>query len=244
MRFSVIIPTLNEEKYLGRLLTSLVNQTYKNFEVIVIDGQSTDRTLAVASRFKSKLDLRIIIADRRGTAHQRNLAASHAATDHFIFFDADTQPDPGFLSQIALAIKTHGFQVATAWLNPMSNKLIDKLIFGSYNIFYQETLKKVMPSGTGVFLYVSRPAFQRVGGFNETMCVSEDFDLVHRLHKAKFKFELIRKPSIPFSVRRLDKEGRLRYITNILKSGYYYHAPGDKRYQLGAPEWYKFGHFN
>lgn len=243
MKFSVLIPTLNEEKYIGQLLHSLTLQTFKDFEVIICDGQSTDKTVAVSSKFKSKLKLKIFQADHRGAAYQRNLAARTATTDHFIFFDADTQPDPEFLEAISQAIDAHGFQVATAWLNPMSDNLFDKIIFGSFNIFYQETVKKFAPVATGVFIYVSKLAFETVGGFNENIKVAEDFDLVSRLHQAKYKFELLRKPAIPYSVRRLDKDGRLHYLTNVLKSGYYYHLHGTNHNRFRTSKWYNFGKF-
>lgn len=63
-RFSVIIPTLNEEKFLPNLLTSLSEQTEESFEVIVVDGKSKDKTVAVAESFKKKLPLRVIVCDR------------------------------------------------------------------------------------------------------------------------------------------------------------------------------------
>ena len=51
--FSIIIPTLNEEKYLPHLLADLAKQTFQDFEVIVIDGQSTDQTVPKTKLFKS-----------------------------------------------------------------------------------------------------------------------------------------------------------------------------------------------
>lgn len=243
MRFSIVIPTLNEEKYIIKLLQSLVDQTFRDFEVIICDGHSKDKTLEVISKYKTKLKITLLQSQRRGAALQRNMAAAKAKFEHLIFLDADTQLEPEFLNLISLAIQNHGFQVATAWLNPLSDKLIDKIIFGSFNIFYQETVKNFSPVGTGVFLYVHKAAFKAVHGFNEKLKIAEDYDLVRRLHQAKYKFELIRRPTIPYSVRRLNKEGRLHFLTNVLKSGYYYHIYGTDHKRFQNSKWYHFGNF-
>jgi len=58
MNFSICIPTLNEEKYLPLLLNCLLNQDYKNFEVIISDGGSTDKTIEVAKKYQNYLDLK------------------------------------------------------------------------------------------------------------------------------------------------------------------------------------------
>lgn len=242
MKFSILIPTLNEEKYIGRLLQSLVNQTYKNFEVIIVDGKSTDRTVQIISRYKKLLDLKVIIAPHRGASFQRNLAAKKSTTGHLVFFDADTQPCPEFLYKLAHSIYRHHFRVASAWLDPMSDKFVDKLIFWSYNLLYLEPLKNISPAGTGVFIYVDKAAFNRVHGFDETVAVAEDYDLCKRLLKSGYRFFVLHDPTIPFSVRRLDKEGRLKYLQKQLTAGYYYHFPKLAKKKLTA-DWYKFGHF-
>ena len=52
-KVSIIVATLNSEKYLEETLLSIANQTYKNFEVIVIDGKSSDNTLKIINKYKS-----------------------------------------------------------------------------------------------------------------------------------------------------------------------------------------------
>lgn len=242
MQFSILIPALNEEKYIGRLLQSLVRQTHQDFEVIVVDGKSTDKTIEVANKFKSKLKLQVISSPKRGASYQRNLAAQKASFPDLVFFDADTQPCPEFLEKLEQSISEQHFQVATAWLDPMSDKFVDKLIFWSYNLLYLETLKNISPAGTGVFIYVRKQAFNKIHGFDESLSVSEDYDLCKRLFKAGFKFYVFHDPTIPFSVRRLDKVGRWKFISNKLKEGYHYHFPKLAKKKLTA-EWYKFGQF-
>ena len=71
-RFSIIIPTLNEEKFLPKLLESLTTQTVKDFEVIVVDGQSKDKTVAVAKRFAGTLQLTVVTSEKPSVSYQRN----------------------------------------------------------------------------------------------------------------------------------------------------------------------------
>ena len=76
--FSIVIPCLNEEKYLPKLLTNLEKQTLKDFEVIVVDGQSEDKTLAKATSFNNRLKIKTLKADKRNVSFQRNLGAKNA----------------------------------------------------------------------------------------------------------------------------------------------------------------------
>ncbi len=79
-RLSVIIPTLNEAACLPLLLRDLSQQIYRDFEVIVVDGRSTDKTLKIAQNFKKKVPrLKIIISPKRHVCFQRNLGAGSAA---------------------------------------------------------------------------------------------------------------------------------------------------------------------
>src|SRR3990172_1161417 len=89
--FSVIIPTLNEQKFLPNLLTSLSEQSYRDFEVIIVDGGSEDKTVVRARSYKKKLpSLTIIEHARRGVSAQRNEGAASARGEWLVFIDADS----------------------------------------------------------------------------------------------------------------------------------------------------------
>ena len=121
LRFSVIIPTLNEEKFLPKLLTSLTRQTVKNFEVIVVDGQSKDRTIASANAFLSKLPLTVVPCDTTGVSRQRNTGAQLAKTDWFIFIDADSVLLSNFMERVGRYIDRKHKKFFTTWLKADSD---------------------------------------------------------------------------------------------------------------------------
>lgn len=90
--FSIIIPTLNEEKNLPLLLSSIKKQDYeKNFEVIISDSFSTDKTMAIAKQFLKKLNLKFYQKKFLNVSQARNYGAKKAIGDFLIFFDADVE---------------------------------------------------------------------------------------------------------------------------------------------------------
>ena len=88
--FSVIIPTYNSEKYIGRAFRSLINQSYKNFEIILVDNSSYDSTLKIVNDYKKKLNLKIINVKNKGIiAISRNKGILSASGNIISFLDSD-----------------------------------------------------------------------------------------------------------------------------------------------------------
>jgi glycosyltransferase involved in cell wall biosynthesis len=242
MRFSVCIPTLNEEKYLPILLEALTNQTHKDFEVIVADGNSEDKTIQIASEFSQGLNLKILESPQRGVSFQRNYAAKHAQSEHLIFFDADTKPGPKFLGKINLHLANHKVDTLTCWNTPISNNILDKIIWGVYNIFCLSALQKIYPVATiGTFIYMKKSVFEALGGFNEAMSYGEDSKLVFLAAKAGYIFTVLSDPVIPFSIRRIQKEGRLKFYAKTLTWGAYYYVSGKWTKEARSGAKHEFG---
>jgi len=227
IKLSIIIPALNEEDYIGGLLTCLCNQTYKNFEVIVIDGDSKDSTREKVFEFTGLLDVRCINAMRHGISYQRNLGVTYAKNEHIIFLDADGYIEDTFLEQVSAYVGSRSdVDIMTAWIEPISTKKIDKVLYFTYNQFYLDLVKKVKPQGGGAFIYVKKEVFNALGGFNEKAYIGEDHDLFARAHKAGYKYHLLKNPVIKTSVRRLEKQGRLKYIWALGKGAFHMHLIG------------------
>jgi glycosyltransferase involved in cell wall biosynthesis len=94
---SVIIPTLNEEKYIETTLLSIKNQDYKGkYEIIVVDSNSKDKTVKIARKYADK----VIVTKRRGVSVGRNIGAEVAKGEILLFVDADTTLLPNVISKV------------------------------------------------------------------------------------------------------------------------------------------------
>lgn len=226
-KISIIIPALNEEDYIGGLLTCLTNQTFKDFEVIVIDGNSWDNTRDKVLEFAGLMDLRCINALRKGISFQRNLGVTYAKYDNIVFLDADGYIEDDFLERIVNYIQKKGdVDIMTTWIEPISTHKIDKLLYFTYNQFYLDVIKRIKPQGGGAFIYIKKSVFNELNGFNEKAYIAEDHDLFARAHKMGFKYHLLKDPTIKTSIRRMEKQGRLRYIWTMGKGALYMHLVG------------------
>jgi glycosyltransferase involved in cell wall biosynthesis len=241
MKFSIIIPTLNEEKYIEGLLDSLASQIFKDFEVLVIDARSEDRTKEKVLEYKKKLNIKFIKSPTRGVGFQRNYGAGLAKCDDLIFFDADITIEKDFLEKITRYLESNETDVLTSWFEPLSTKKRDKVIFRVFNI-YLEAIKFISPGGGGAFIYAKKKLFLKIGGFSEDIVFSEDFDLFRRMDKEGFRYKLVRNPLIKVSVRRLNKEGRFFYTLNLMKAEMYRRLKGPIKDRRKIK--YEFGNYN
>ena len=106
IKISVIVPVFNAEKYLKMCLNSLVSQTLKNIEIICIDDGSTDNSLAILDKFKSKDDrIKIIKQKNYGVSIARNNGISEAQGEYIGFVDADDWVDKDFLKNYIMPLK-------------------------------------------------------------------------------------------------------------------------------------------
>lgn len=229
VKLSICIPTLNEEKYVGGLLQSLVHQKLKDFEVIVVDGKSRDKTEEAVNKYADKLNLKFIKSPKRGVSFQRNYAAKQAKNDWIIFFDADIKIKPDFLEKISNYLEKHpNTDILTSWAKPISDKPIDDLVFVAVNILMLEMMKKKRPNAIGHFICVKKKSFWSVGGFRESINFAEDFDLSERMHKKGYKYVLLKTPKVKVSVRRFNKEGRSNMIIKNMRAAIMYLVQGDE----------------
>lgn len=98
---SIIIPTYNEEKDIPECLDSLLNQSFKNFEIIVVDDGSTDRTKEIIKEFQKKdKRIKLIEGEHKGPGFSRNLGAKKAKGEILVFVDADMTFDKNYIKNL------------------------------------------------------------------------------------------------------------------------------------------------
>ena len=106
MKISVIIPVYNVEKYLKRCLDSVVNQTYKNLEIILVDDGSTDKSGNICDEYAAK-DKRIIVIHKEngGLSDARNKGLDICTGDYISFIDSDDWIENGFYEYVVNNVK-------------------------------------------------------------------------------------------------------------------------------------------
>lgn len=216
--FSIVIPTLNEERYLPQLLLDLSRQTFRNFEVTVVDARSEDRTLLKARQFQNRFErFRVVESDKRNVSHQRNLGAQAARAEWLIFFDADNRLPRDFLHEIRILIEEREPDLLSTWFKPDSEDLPYKTIALLSNIWIALRKNTTSPVIREAFVCVKKPVFLKLGGFNESVPLREGSELLKRAYQAKIKFRLYREPAFVCSYRRVRKQGVMRTFIRSLQ---------------------------
>ncbi|MDP4038841.1 MAG: glycosyltransferase [bacterium] len=216
MKLSIIIPALNEQHYIGKLLECLTDQDFRNFEVIVSDSNSDDNTIAVAERFLKKLNLKIVQSAKRGVSLARNRGALEARSKWLLFLDADTQIPGNFLTNILAETEKKNHTIASVKFRANSPKLIDK--FGSKISFLaMKALEKSNhPNVSGFCILIRRELHQKIGGFNTKLNLGEDVDYAARAIRTGAKFGFLHSTYLLISVRRYESEGRIKTFLKTL----------------------------
>lgn len=210
---SIIIPALNEEKCLPKLLDSIKKQTYKDYEIIVADANSKDRTREIAKKYGCKIV-------RGGMpAVGRNKGAKAAKGDILLFLDADIRFDNNFLKNAINEFKERKLDVAGCYIFPLGNNIVDKIFFKIFNLWTAAT-QFFYPNASGSGILCKKWLHNKVNGFDETIKLSEDMDYAKRCGKYG-KFRIIRSAKSYVAMRRFEKEGRFKVGLKLLLSALY-----------------------
>jgi len=177
---SVVIPAFNEEKFIERTLVSLMNQDFKDFELIVVDNNSQDRTGQIAERFGAK----VVFEPKEGVGYSRQAGFMAAKAPIIATTDADTIVPPNWLSKILKGFESDPELVAFGGFHSLYNGPFLARFAVRYLIFIPWIFDRIFSGGwtlSGANLAVRKKAFLQIGGFNTKLKLSEDADLSQRL---------------------------------------------------------------
>lgn len=174
-KVSIIIPTYNEESDISECLKSLATQSIKNFEIIIVDDGSTDRTLEVIKNFKNenKEKIKIISGKHRGPGFSRNLGAKKAQGRILVFIDSDMTFQRDYIKNLISPIlsnkkvvgTTHDYEVV---------KNIDNIwsrCWGRIRVS-KESAHKIK-----IFRAIRKSIFLELGGFDPNYGYADDQSL-------------------------------------------------------------------
>lgn len=231
---SIIIPTLNEEKYLPKLLESIKVQDFNDYEIIVADNNSTDRTVKIVQNYNYK------ITPGGLPARGRNEGAKIAQGEIFLFLDADVVLPEKSLAGFLIEFEKQKLSVATCYLKP---GLVKKFFVFFYDIFYNFSIYwlKLIGKPTGMnFILVSREIHEKINGFDEEIKFGEDSHYLERASKFG-KFGILKFAKVIVSMRRFEREGFLKTFSKYIYANIYMSFFGPIKKDIFE---YKFGHYN
>lgn len=198
MRFSVIIPVFNRPDELRELLASLTEQTYRNFEVLVIEDGSTNRADNVVTEFASQLDLRYFGKENSGQGFTRNYGFERATGDYFVIFDSDALVPPHY-------VETVNEQLTTRWLDayggpdrahPNFTPIQKAISYAMTSPFTTGGIRGSKKNLGGTYhprsfnMGLSRNVWEKTGGYKLSR-MGEDIEFAIRINKNGFKTGLI-----------------------------------------------------
>ena len=181
-RITVVLPAYNEENFIGATLKSLVNQTYKNFELIVVDNNSTDRTAEVAEKYGAC----VIVEKQKGVAKARNAGFSAARARIIASTDSDSIVPQNWVERIVTEFEKDDSLVAFGGLSNLYSGPVSARAAGRYLFKAFWVIDKILSGGwnlSGFNMAVQKDAFLAIGGFNTSLTMGEDIDLAKRLRE-------------------------------------------------------------
>jgi len=236
---SIIIPALNEERYLGLLLESIKKQAFfeqdKDYEIIVADAGSTDKTLEIARNYGCK------IVDGGLPAKGRNAGAEVSKGELLFICDADTVLPDNFFKKAFEEFNARALDLATVRLIPIPKS---KMSLFLVNTFYNNLivlLENILPYAA-VGIFVKKEVFDKVGGFDEEVKLSEDHYFARQAKKiAKAKCGILKSVRIFVSDRRFKTDGWVSVGTRYFLCEMHNIFLGPVKTDIFK---YKFNHYN
>ncbi len=206
MRFSVVVPVLNEEKTLSETLKSIRSQTLKDFELIVVDNGSTDGSVEIAREYADM----VLFEEKKGSINAIKRGFSKATGEILVCCDADSIYPKDYLEKLDRIFKD---EKVVAVYGPFIFKEKGKIFnIGSIIVY---TILNALSSIFGVPLAgaanfaIRKKFYERSGGYNFGDLASQDFRLARKL-KAFGKVVYSPKLIVMTSYRRFERQGLIR----------------------------------
>ncbi len=209
MTLSVVVPVYNRPEEIRELLDSLCRQSFKKFEVVIVEDGSTVKSDAIVADFQSKLNIHYFYKKNTGPGDSRNYGMARASGDYFIVLDSDCLLPTHYLEEIHGVLNRH-YTDFFGGPDTADERFTDlqKAINYAMTSFFTTGGIRNSEDGSHKFqprsfnMGISKKAFEATGGFGN-IHPGEDPDLTLRLWKAGFESQLI-KNAFVYHKRRIS----------------------------------------
>jgi glycosyltransferase involved in cell wall biosynthesis len=196
---SVVIPTFNREHYIGRALESVLNQTYTDYEIIIVDDGSTDKTGEIIRRYQETADnIRYIrTTENKGASAARNTGIQEACGTYIAFQDSDDVWMPEKLEKQVKILSETGPAVGLVytgfWLvKGDTQQYIPHPSYKKREGYIANEILKGSFIGTPTIL-IKKECFEHMGLFDESLPQLQDWELMIRVSE-RYQFRFIDEP--------------------------------------------------
>lgn len=194
---SIVVPTLNEEKYLPLLFDSIKRQNMADYEIIVADAGSLDRTVELSENYGCR------IVAGGVPSRGKNQGARAAKGDLILFIDADVILPDDFLIKNLKEFEKRNLDLASFTLRAKSNfhNFSFKFLFNFPSLIFE----KILPQAMNIIL-IKNDIHKKIRGFNEEIKIGEELDYVRRGARMG-KFGVLRSTKAISLPRRFQQDG-------------------------------------
>lgn len=216
MNFSIIIPVYNCEEYLKQTVSSVLNQSYKNFELLLIDDGSNKPTAEICDYFSEKNNVMVFHNDNHGVAYSRNFGIDHAKNDYIIFMDSDDYwDDTDLLKKINDIANGEDF-ILFGYKYLRKGQLINKTIFDGCNLkSLEELTEKVLYTSSCCLKAIRRELLVDNNIYFKENLYFEDIEWNLRLAICAKSYAVL--PESPYIYRVLEKSRSKNYQYAMVK---------------------------
>ncbi|MDQ8039291.1 MAG: glycosyltransferase [Rickettsiella sp.] len=217
--FSIIITTYNRSQLLPRAIHSVLQQTFTDFELIIVDDHSTDTTKDLVAEFSDKRIVYVQQPENKGVSTARNTGIQQAKGEYICFLDDDDEYFPNFLKEIYLFLekKQQAF-IGLIWTGIAKiyapNNIGTKKEKIETELFTLDNEKKFLTHAPFSGITFHRICFERVGVFNSDLQVAEDIDMVIRTLAAGMNYAAIPKVLIKIHIHEYSSLSRSIQLTH------------------------------
>jgi chlorobactene glucosyltransferase len=203
-KVSVLIPARNEEANIRRCLDSLLDQSYANFEIVVLDDCSEDRTWQIITEYARRFPARLQAVKGAplphgwcGKTHAMQLLSRYASGDYLLFTDADTIHSPESLAWAVTNINEHDADFLSGYVHQDLQSFGEALIVPTTYIMSAIVMpfwliprsnSSMLTMAVGQMVMFRRSAFEAIGGYSSVAeQISEDVFVARAVKKAGFR---------------------------------------------------------
>jgi glycosyltransferase involved in cell wall biosynthesis len=206
---SIIIPTHNYGHYISEAIESVLAQTYRNFEIIVVDDGSTDNTQEVVARYPQVKYVYQTQSITKTPASGRNRGIALSKGEFYIALDADDRLDPRYI-EMCLSEMQSDPKIGFVWTAYKPFGEDDKrTVLPPRRLLHRWSIYRDPGGQTGAAM-IRRKAFDETGGYDESLPTFEDWDLVIRIKKNGWKAKSINEPIHLYRVHNTHRHEPLK----------------------------------